>query len=68
MLKNYMIKLIASDLDETLLQKGEQELDNEIFQVIRQLTKKNIYFVVASERQYPNLRRLFASTFYCSSG
>ena len=68
-----MIKLIASDLDGTLLERGEQELDNEIFEVIRQLRKKNIYFVVASGRQYPNLRRLFSSvsnriSFICENG
>ena len=55
-----MIQLIASDLDGTLLLNGSQELEDGIFPVIQELTKRNILFVAASGRQYPNLRRLFA--------
>lgn len=55
-----MIRLIASDLDGTLLQGGKQELCQETFEVIEALTKKGIYFVAASGRQYPNLKKLFA--------
>lgn len=68
-----MIKLIASDLDGTLLQRGKQELDDETFEVIEALRKKNIYFVAASGRQYPNLKKLFAPisheiSFICENG
>lgn len=35
-----MIKLIASDLDGTLLQNGAQSLDPSIFPVIRKLHEK----------------------------
>ena len=55
-----MIKLIASDLDGTLLQNGAQELDPLIFDQIRELKEMGIHFVAASGRQYPNLQRLFA--------
>ena len=55
-----MIKLIASDLDGTLLQNGAQELDPVVFDQIRALAENGIRFVAASGRQYPNLRRLFA--------
>lgn len=55
-----MIKLIASDLDGTLLQGGKQELCKETFEVIEALKKKGIHFVAASGRQYPNLKKLFA--------
>ena len=55
-----MIRLIASDLDGTLLQNGAQVLSPEIFKLIPALKKKGIHFIAASGRQYANLRRLFA--------
>ncbi|RGX55556.1 HAD family phosphatase [Anaerotruncus sp. AF02-27] len=55
-----MIKLIASDLDGTLLQNGAQKLNPEVFPLIRELRRKGIVFAAASGRQYPNLRRLFS--------
>lgn len=54
-----MIKLIASDLDGTLLLDGKQTISNEMYDIIRELKKKDILFVAASGRQYPNLKRLF---------
>lgn len=54
-----MIKLVASDLDGTLLQNGAQALNPSIFPVIQKLQKKGIHFVAASGRQYWNLRNLF---------
>ena len=54
-----MIKLVASDLDGTLLQGGAQKLSPRALQLIHQLTQKGIHFVAASGRQYDNLRRLF---------
>ncbi len=53
-----MIKLIASDLDGTLLQ-GTRELSEQVIRQIRQLKEMGILFAAASGRQYPNLRRLF---------
>lgn len=55
-----MIKLIASDLDGTLLQGGAQELTPRAIELVHQLTQKGVHFVAASGRQYDNERRLFA--------
>lgn len=54
-----MIKLVASDLDGTLLQGESQELTPRAIELIRQLTKRGIHFVSASGRQYDNQRRVF---------
>ncbi|MGN0400361.1 MAG: HAD family hydrolase [Blautia sp.] len=54
-----MIKLIASDLDGTLLQ-GTGEISEKAVNQIKKLSQMGILFVAASGRQYPNLRRLFA--------
>lgn len=56
-----MIKLIASDLDGTLLPEGSQSLPLRTLELIRQLVEKGIYFVAASGREYENERFLFAS-------
>lgn len=55
-----MIRLIASDIDGTLLQDGETAIGPVIFQQIRRLREKGILFCPASGRQYSSLRRLFA--------
>ena len=55
-----MIRLIASDLDGTLLKNGAQVLPQEMFELIPALKEKGIHFVAASGRQYANIRRLFA--------
>lgn len=57
---NIMIKFIASDLDGTILRNGAQSCDEELFPLVRELTKRGVMFAPASGRQYPNLRRLFA--------
>ena len=54
------IKLIASDIDGTLLLNGATRVSDEMFTLIRRLKEKNIVFVVASGRQYKNLRELFS--------
>ena len=69
-----MIRLIASDLDGTLLQKGTQSLTPDVISFIERLyTEYGIIFVAASGRQYPNLVRLFGSAskymaFICENG
>ena len=55
-----MIKLIASDLDGTLLHNGAQKLTPRAIELIHELTQKGIHFVAASGRQYDNERRLFS--------
>jgi len=68
-----MIRLIASDLDGTLLQNGAQSLTEEAKHVIAALLKRGVLFVAASGRQYPNLCRLFGTLskemlFICENG
>ncbi len=53
-----MIRLIATDLDGTLLESGET-LPKGIFEAIAELTEMGIHFVASSGRQYDNLYRLF---------
>ncbi|MGN0361324.1 MAG: HAD-IIB family hydrolase [Bilifractor sp.] len=54
------IRLIASDLDGTLLQNDAQKLPPDICDMIHTLTGKGILFLAASGRQYANLQRLFS--------
>ena len=54
-----MVKLIASDLDGTLLQNGAHDVNPIVFDQIRILKEHGILFAAASGRQYLNLRRLF---------
>ena len=67
-----MVKLIASDLDGTLL-TSKKELPEGTFDLIRQLHRHGILFAPASGRQYANLKRLFAPVedevvFICENG
>ena len=55
-----MIKLIASDLDGTLLHDYQQTVPEDIYDTIRALHDKGILFTAASGRQYANIRRLFS--------
>ena len=68
-----MIRLIASDIDGTLLQNGATEIPPEIFDHIHRLEKRGVLFCPASGRQYTSLRRLFAPVadrvpFLCENG
>ena len=54
-----MRKLVASDLDGTLLQNGAQELTPRALDLVRRLTEKGIVFVASSGRQYDNEVNLF---------
>ena len=53
-----MIKLIASDMDGTLL-NSNNEINEEFFEVFNKLKEKNIIFAAASGRQYYNLVKRF---------
>lgn len=53
------IKLIACDLDGTLLLNGAQALGPEACGLIERLVDRGILFFAASGRQYTNLQRLF---------
>ncbi len=54
-----MIKLIASDLDGTLL-PPDKVMPSETFALIEKLYERGILFVPASGRQLPNLQKMFA--------
>lgn len=68
-----MIRLVASDIDGTLLLNGASAIDPAVFAEIRRLLDKGIWFVPASGRQYSSLRKLFAPVadelpFLCENG
>ena len=54
-----MIKLVASDLDGTLLRNGAQQLNPQVFDLIRGLRELGVLFVAASGRQFPIMRTMF---------
>ncbi len=54
-----MIKLIASDIDGTLIKDSTPDLYPEMVQAIRELEKKDILFCAASGRQYESVRNVF---------
>lgn len=54
-----MIKLIASDVDGTILQHGRQMPTEEMYNLIQNCKDRGIIFAIASGRQYPNLQRMF---------
>lgn len=56
----HKVKLIACDLDGTLLLNGSQTIEENVFTLIHELKKQNIIFVASSGRQYYNLQLLFA--------
>lgn len=55
-----MIKLVASDIDGTLLPEGQKVLNPEIYDIILKLKEQGIHFVVASGRQLESQELLFA--------
>ena len=67
-----MIRLIATDLDGTLLER-DGSLPEDTFEVVRMLNEQGIRFAASSGRQYGNLVRLFAPVadrmaFVCENG
>ncbi|MBQ7841148.1 MAG: Cof-type HAD-IIB family hydrolase [Lachnospiraceae bacterium] len=54
-----MIKLIATDIDGTLIQDSTPDLYPEIEEEIRRLTDLGIIFVCASGRQYASIKNVF---------
>ena len=68
-----MIKLIASDLDGTLLYQRNNSVSEEMFDMIREMKERGIIFAAATGRQYHNLKKLFAPVwedmaFICENG
>ncbi len=67
-----MIKLIASDMDGTLLDENGN-FPPEFFNVLNELFKRNIKFAVASGRSYSTLKEQFSEvesriSFICDNG
>lgn len=67
-----MIKLIASDMDGTLL-NDNKEFPPDFFEVLDALSKKNIHFAAASGRSFSTLKINFSSCldnmdFICDNG
>lgn len=54
-----MIKLIASDVDGTLIKDSTPDLYPEMADTIRELKERGILFCAASGRQYGSLRNVF---------
>lgn len=54
-----MIKLIATDIDGTLVKESSSEIYPEIMEAVREWTDRGGYFCVASGRQYYSIRHLF---------
>ena len=66
-----MIKLIASDMDGTLVPEGSHEISHEYFKVIEDLKEVGIRFCACSGRQYASMLDLFrpiADDIYFISG
>ncbi len=67
-----MIRLIATDLDGTLLEP-DGTLPDGTYETVEKLTRRGVLFTACSGRQYGNLRRLFAPVarhmaFICENG
>ena len=67
-----MIKLVACDLDGTLLD-SKKRIPKEFPKIIEEFKKRGIYFVVASGRSYAGLKEMFADyiddlVFICDNG
>ncbi len=54
------IRLVATDIDGTLVRDSSPEVYPELFQVIRELTDCGVLCCVASGRQYYGIREMFA--------
>lgn len=55
-----MIRLVASDIDGTLVPDGTDRIDPEMMEVISRLAEHGIVFAGASGRQFLSMKKLFA--------
>lgn len=56
------IKLIATDVDGTLVKDSSRDVYDEMIEVTKELVDAGVHFVVASGRQYGSIRRMFERT------
>ncbi len=54
-----MIKLVITDVDDTIVKESSSEINPEYYDVIREFRKKGVLFGVASGRQKPCVQNLF---------
>lgn len=54
-----MIKLIATDIDGTLVEEGSLDLNPEYFEVVEELKRRGVLFVAASGRQRNSIEKIF---------
>lgn len=54
-----MIKLIATDIDGTLLEEGTLDLNPEYYDVIRELRSRGVLVIAASGRQRASIEKVF---------
>lgn len=65
-----MVKLIASDLDGTLLPEGTKDINPEFYDVVRALKAKGIIFVAVSGREFDTIKTVMnpvMDDIYCIS-
>ena len=67
------IRLVASDLDGTLLLNGAKQPSARAFELIEALVERGVIFLPASGRQFASLKKLFAPiadslSFLCENG
>lgn len=54
------VRLIASDIDGTLLPEGTRDMNPEFYDLVRELIEKDIIFVAASGRDLNSIKTVFA--------
>ena len=54
-----MIKLIATDVDGTLVKDASPEIYPEIIEMVKELRRRDIIVCIASGRQYSSIEKLF---------
>lgn len=54
------MKIVLSDLDGTILKRGEKALNRNVLSAIEHILSQNVYFAVASGRTYVELKEFFA--------
>ena len=60
-----MIKLVITDIDGTLLDEGQTNLNPEYFDIIRKLTERGVTFAVATGRHAVSVKKTFGPVLDC---